>query len=75
RGPGWGFGYGGAELSDPAHAQSPQSAGTLQWGGVYGHSWFVAAARGLTVLLMTNTAYEGMSGPWTLEVRDAVYGV
>ncbi|MBF3848206.1 serine hydrolase, partial [Burkholderia pseudomallei] len=46
-----------------------------QWGGVYGHSWFVDAARGLTVLLMTNTAYEGMSGPLTLEVRDAVYGV
>ncbi|WP_038784111.1 serine hydrolase domain-containing protein [Burkholderia pseudomallei] len=75
RGPGWGFGYGGAVLSDPALAQSPQSAGTLQWGGVYGHSWFVDAARGLTVLLMTNTAYEGMSGPLTLEVRDAVYGV
>ncbi|MBN3789784.1 serine hydrolase domain-containing protein [Burkholderia sp. Ac-20353] len=73
RGPGWGFGYGGALLVDPALAGSPQSAGTLQWGGVYGHSWFVDAARGLTVLLLTNTAYEGMSGALTLELRDAVY--
>lgn len=72
-GPGWGFGYGGAVLSDPDLAGSPQSAGTLQWGGVYGHSWFIDAARGLTVLLLTNTAYEGMAGALTTEVRDAVY--
>lgn len=75
RGPGWGFGYGGAVLADPALAGSPQSPGTLQWGGVYGHSWFIDFARGLTVLLLTNTAYEGMSGPLTLELRDAVYRV
>lgn len=74
RGPGWGFGYGAAVLNDPVLAGSPQSVGTLQWGGVYGHSWFIYAARGLTVLLLTNTAYEGMSGALTLEVRDAVYG-
>ena len=74
RGPGWGFGYGAAVLNDPVLAGSPQSAGTLQWGGVYGHSWFIDATRGLTVLLLTNTAYEGMSGALTLEVRDAVYG-
>ncbi|MGS0894353.1 serine hydrolase domain-containing protein [Burkholderia stagnalis] len=73
RGPGWGFGYGAAVLTDPAAAGSPQSAGTLQWGGVYGHSWFVDRARGLTVLLLTNTAYEGMSGALTIELRDAIY--
>jgi len=73
RGPGWGFGYGGAVLADPAAADSPQSAGTIGWGGVYGHSWFVDAARGLSVLLLTNTAYEGMTGPLTVEMRDAVY--
>ncbi|WP_323117915.1 serine hydrolase domain-containing protein [Burkholderia alba] len=73
RGPGWGFGYGGAVLSDPVAGASPQSAGTLQWGGVYGHSWFIDAVRGVTVLLLTNTAYEGMSGPLTVELRDAVY--
>ncbi|MCY1267059.1 Esterase EstB [compost metagenome] len=72
-GPGWGFGYGGAVLADPEIAATPQSAGTLQWGGVYGHSWFVDRARQLTVLLLTNTAYEGMAGALTLDLRDAVY--
>lgn len=74
RGPGWGFGYGGALLVDPRRAGSPQSTGTMQWGGVYGHTWFVDRARGLSVLLLTNTAYEGMSGRLALQVRDAVYG-
>lgn len=73
--PGWGFGYGGSVLADPATAQSPQSAGTLSWGGVYGHNWFIDRKNGITSLLMTNTALEGMVGPLTIEVRDAVYGV
>lgn len=34
-GPGWAFGYGGAVLTDPAAAQSPQSPGTFSWGGVW----------------------------------------
>lgn len=72
-GPGWGFGYGGAVLVDPAIAATPQSAGTMQWGGVYGHTWFVDRERQLTVVLLTNTAYEGMAGALTVDVRDAVY--
>ncbi|TCS17279.1 serine hydrolase domain-containing protein [Caulobacter sp. BK020] len=74
QGPGWGFGYGWAVLDDPAVAKTPQAAGTLAWGGVYGHNWFVDAKSGLTVVIMTNTAFEGMNGPFTTEVRDAVYG-
>jgi CubicO group peptidase (beta-lactamase class C family) len=73
QGPGWGFGYGGAVLVDPAAAATPQAPGTLQWGGVYGHTWFVDPANGLTVVLLTNTAFEGMSGALPREVRDAVY--
>ena len=72
-GPGWGFGYGGAVLIDPEATGTPQSAGTLCWGGVYGHNWFIDRHNDLTVVLMTNTAYEGMCGQLTLEVRDAVY--
>jgi CubicO group peptidase (beta-lactamase class C family) len=74
RGPGWGFGYGGAILLDPDLAGTPQSPGTLQWGAVYGHSWFIDSARGLTLLLLTNTSYEGMNGRLALQVRDTVYG-
>lgn len=70
---GWGFGFGFAVLLDPVAARTPQSAGTFQWGGAYGHSWFVDPARGLTVVALTNTAIEGMSGQFPKDIRDAVY--
>jgi CubicO group peptidase (beta-lactamase class C family) len=72
--PGWGFGYGWAVIADPALSKTPQGKGTLQWGGVYGHCWFVDPMLGYSVALLTNTAYEGMIGPLTLQVRDAIYG-
>ncbi len=71
--PGWSFGYGGAVVTDPAAAKTPQSAGTWYWGGAYGNSWFVDMERELSVVLLTNTAYEGMNGRITIDVRDAVY--
>lgn len=74
QGPGWGFGYGWAVLDDPAAAKTPQGAGTIQWGGVYGHSWFVDPKNRLTVVALTNTAFEGMNGAFTTQLRDAVYG-
>lgn len=73
QGPGWGFGYGWAVLVEPAAAATPQAKGTLQWGGVYGHNWFVDAANGLSVVILTNTAFEGMIGRFVTDVRDAVY--
>jgi CubicO group peptidase (beta-lactamase class C family) len=74
QGPGWGFGYGWAVLDDPVVAKTPQATGALAWGGVYGHNWFVDPKNGLTVVLMSNTAFEGMNGQVTRELRDAVYG-
>ncbi len=74
QGPGWGFGYGWAVLDDPTPTRTPQAAGTIQWGGAYGHSWFVDPQNRLTVVAFTNTAFEGMAGAYTLELRDAVYG-
>ncbi len=73
--PGFGFGLGFSVLRDPAAAASPESPGTWRWGGAYGHSWFVDRARGLSVLAFTNTLYEGMSGRFVADLRDAVYGV
>ncbi len=74
QGPGWGFGYGWAVLDDPALASTPQSKGTLQWGGAYGHSWFVDPARELSVVAFTNTTVEGVNGHFVTDIRDAVYG-
>jgi CubicO group peptidase (beta-lactamase class C family) len=71
--PGIGFGFGGAVVVDPAAARTPQSPGTWQWGGVYGHSWFVDPERKLSVVAFTNTGLEGMWGKFTTDLRDAVY--
>jgi len=71
--PGYGFGLGFSVLHDPAAAASPESAGTWRWGGAYGHAWFVDRARELSVVAFTNTLYEGMSGRFVADLRDAVY--
>lgn len=71
--PGWGFALGWSVLVNPAEASTPQSPGTLSWGGVYGHSWFIDLTRKLSVVILTNTAPEGMWGQVTTDVRDAVY--
>jgi CubicO group peptidase (beta-lactamase class C family) len=73
-GPGSGFGYGWAVVDDPAAAETPQGRGTIRWGGVYGHSWFVDPENSLTVVALTNTTFEGMNGRFTTELRDALYG-
>lgn len=74
QGPGWGFGYGGAVLADPAPTGTPQTKGTLQWGGAYGHNWFIDPVNRLSVVMLTDTAFEGMAGRFVADVRDAVYG-
>nr|WP_207553681.1 serine hydrolase domain-containing protein [Pseudoroseomonas deserti] len=71
--PGWGFSLGFSILLDPKAAATPQSPGTWQWGGVYGHSWFVDPAQRLVVVAMTNTTIEGMAGDFPRAIRDAVY--
>jgi len=73
--PGWKFGFGAAVLEDPAAADSPQSQGTISWGGAWGHHWFVDLARQLTVVALTNTAVEGVLGKFPRQIRQAVYGV
>ncbi len=71
--PGWGWTLMSAVLLDPAAAKSPQSKGTIAWGGAYGHSWWVDRTAGLTVVILTNTALEGMSGSFPIEIKKAVY--
>jgi CubicO group peptidase (beta-lactamase class C family) len=74
QGPGWEFGFGGAVLVDPKATGTPQAPGTLQWSGAYGHKWFIDPANEFTVVALTNTAFEGMIGRFTVDVRNAVYG-
>jgi CubicO group peptidase (beta-lactamase class C family) len=71
--PAWGFGFGGAVLVDSAAGGTPQAAGTWQWGGVYGHHWYVDPVNRLTVVAMTNTALEGMIGSFVGDLMGAVY--
>ncbi len=71
--PGYGFGLGFSVLHDVPAARSPESEGTWRWGGAYGHSWFVDRARALSVVALTNTLYEGMSGRFVADLRDAVH--
>lgn len=73
--PGLGFGLGFSVLRDPQLAASPESTGTWRWGGAYGHSWFVDPQQRLSVVAFTNSLYEGMSGRFVNDLRDAVYGV
>jgi len=72
--PAWGFGFGGAVLMDSKLAGTPQAEGTWNWGGAYGHHWYVDPVNRLTVVAMTNTALEGMVGGFVGELATAVYG-
>lgn len=73
RAPGSAFCFFGALITDPVSAASPQAAGTYEWGGIYGHRWFVDPSQKLSVVIMTNTANEGCSGNFPRDVRDAIY--
>ncbi|MNI08506.1 Esterase EstB [compost metagenome] len=72
--PGRGFGLGITVLKDPIAADTAESPGTWRMGGTYGHSWFVDPEQRLSVAAFTNTALEGMSGPFTIDLCNAVYG-
>lgn len=72
-GPGWGFGIGGAILIDPSATKTPQSAGTFSWSGAYGHTWFIDPETDTIMVALTNTAWEGVSGKFATDIRDAVY--
>jgi CubicO group peptidase (beta-lactamase class C family) len=71
---GWRFGYLSAVLDDPRAANTPQNPGTLDWGGVYGHFWWIDPEANLSVVSFGNTALESCNGEFQREVVRAVYG-
>lgn len=68
------FGYGGAVIADPEAARTPLSPGSFTWGGVYGHQWVVDRARGVSIVMLSNTALAGMAGSYPDAVVAAVCG-
>lgn len=69
------FGFLGGVWENPAATGSPFSPGSVSWGGLYGHSWFIDPAQGLAVVAMTNTAVEGCLGNYPGAIARAVYDV
>jgi CubicO group peptidase (beta-lactamase class C family) len=69
------FGYFGAVLADPVAAGWPQAPGSIRWGGVYGHQWFIDFTNGITAIMLTNTPIEGSVGMYPRNVARAIYGV
>lgn len=73
--PGQGFSFLGAVIQDPVLAGNPMSEGSVQWGGVYGHSWFIDPVKGISAAIMTNTAVEGCLGAYPQDIIREIYGV
>lgn len=65
------FGYLGA-ITVAAGAAMP--VGAVDWGGAWGHNWVVDRASGTTIVVCTNTTFEGCNGPFREEVAQAVFG-
>lgn len=72
---GHGFGLIGAVIDNPEATNTPQNQNSFYWAGVFGNHWFVDPKAGITSVALTNTAFEGNNGPFTEEIRDAIYGV
>ena len=69
------FGFLGAVIVDPVAANRPQAPGSIRWGGIYGHDWFIDFASGITAIMMTNTSTEGCLGEHPKKIARAIYGV
>lgn len=63
----------GGLVDDPKAAGTPQSAGTMTFGGAWGHTGFIDRAHGLSVVCLTNTSAEGVGGTFPITIRDAIY--
>lgn len=72
-GKGWGWSLGFSILTNPQEAKSPQGQGTYHWGGVWGNSWWVDPINKISVVILTNTTLEGMSGKFPNEIMEDIY--
>ena len=70
--PGEAFSFIGSLSTDPGAAKAAWPAGTVAWGGGWGHNWFLDPVNRLTVLTCTNTMFEGLGGKIRFDVISAV---
>ena len=70
--PGYGFGMGFGMIRDAQVANSPRSLGSYEWSGAYGNNAFVDPAIGLSVVILSNTAFYGLK-EFALNVPRALY--
>ena len=68
---GKGHGLAGAVTVQAGPLDPPGTEGALQWGGMAGTHWWIAPARGLAVVLMTQR-YMGFWNPYWWEFQKAV---
>ena len=71
--PGWSYGIGTEVLVDPSRATGPERPGAFKGSGGYGHRWFVDRELGASVVVLTNSAPEGVRGRFVGDLRAAVY--
>ena len=67
------FSFIGAVIDDPGAAKNPCPVGTVDWGGAWGHNWVVDPTNRLTIVVCTNTAFEGCNGPFREDILHAIY--
>lgn len=67
----WSLGF--MVVADPSATGSLVSPGTLQWGGAYGHTFWFDPTEELSVVILTNTSLEGLTGKLPGDIQAALY--
>ena len=68
------FGFLGAVTVDPVAARTAMPVGAVDWGGAWGHNWVIDRRSETSLVVCTNTAFEGCNGAFREEVVRAVFG-
>ncbi|NNM59253.1 MAG: beta-lactamase family protein [Legionellales bacterium] len=71
-GPGYGFGMGFAVVRNSEEAGTPRQKGSFEWGGVYGCKMFVDPTADISVVILTNTALDGLLN-FPVKITQAIY--
>lgn len=71
--PGMAFGLGVGVVVDSAETGVPEPDGTVTWSGVYGNYWLTDPLNQISLVILTNTAFEGMAGKVVDDVKKAIY--